>query len=96
MPGVVLQRNKMQDSLMDFSNRMGDELFRLLAMRASEELAEQSDFDRFTGMLGASLIAVARVLREPVENGQDVDKLVSFSSRWLRTLLEPVANRGGL
>ena len=85
----------MQDSLMDFSNRTGDELFRLLAKRASEELSDQSDFDQFTGMLGAALIAVAGVLREPVENGQDVDKLINFSSRWLRTLLEPVANRGG-
>ena len=37
--------------------------------------------------LGASLIAVAEVLRDPVEKGGDPDKLVAFAARWLGTLL---------
>ncbi len=83
----------MQNQLMDFSNRIGSELLSLLVKRASEELSEQSDHDRTTAMLGAALIAVAEVLREPIEKGSDVGKLVDLSSRWLRTLLEPVADK---
>jgi hypothetical protein len=83
----------MQGELMDFSNRTGNELFRWITQRALEELSEQSDFDRMTAMLGAALIAVAEVLRGSVEKGSDVGKLVDLSSRWLRTLLEPVADK---
>jgi len=86
----------MQRELMDFSNRTGNELFRWLSQRALEELSEQSDFDRMTAMMGAALIAVAEVLRGSVEKGSDVGKLVDLSSRWLRTLLEPVADKGAI
>jgi hypothetical protein len=78
---------------MDFSDSVGNELFRLLARRASEELSERSDFDRLTAMLGAALIVVAEVLRAPLEEGQDVDPLIDFTSRWLRTLLKPVTDK---
>lgn len=81
----------MQNQLMDFSNRIGSELLSSLVKRASEELFEQSDHDRTTAMLGAGLIAVAEVLRIQIKQGSDVSKLVDFSSRWLRILLEPVA-----
>lgn len=81
----------MQNQLMDFSNRIGSELLSLLVKRASEELSEQSDHDRTTAMLGAALIAVAEVLHIQIKQGSDVSKLVDFSSRWLRILLEPVA-----
>jgi len=57
----------MQDQAMAFSNRTGNELFRLLAQRAREELSEQSGFDRNTAMLGAALIAIAEVMRESVK-----------------------------
>ncbi len=83
----------MQNQLMDFSNRIGSELFSLLAKRASEELCEQSDRDRITAMLGAALISVAEVLRVQIKQGSDVSKLVDLSSRWLRVLLEPVAGK---
>lgn len=81
----------MQNQLMDFSNQIGSELFSLLVKRASEDLSEQSDRDRTTAMLGATLIAVAEVLRIQIKQGSEVNKLVNLSSRWLRTLLEPVA-----
>ena len=74
---------------MDFSNQIGNELFHLLAQRALEELSEQSDFDRFTAMLGAALIAVAEVLRAQGKEGSGFSELIDLSSRWLRVLLEP-------
>lgn len=46
-------------------------------------------------MLGAALLAVAEVLRLLIKNGQNADKLVDFSARWLRTFLEPVSGEAG-
>ena len=82
----------MQDQAMAFSNRTGNELFRLLVQRARDELPAQSGGDRNTAMLGAALITVAELLRESVERGEDLDKLVAFSSHWLRLLLEQAGN----
>ena len=84
----------MEDQGMAFADRTGIELFRLLEQRAREELSQQSAFDRHTATLGAVLIAHANVLRESVERGEDLDQLIAFSSRWLRTFLEPVAAKG--
>ncbi len=84
----------MQDSLMDFSNQIGNELFRVLVQRALEKLSQQSDLDRLTAMMGAALIVVAEVLRGPIEEGQDVEKLIDVSSNWLRKFLEPIAAKG--
>jgi hypothetical protein len=77
----------------DFSDSVGVELSNLLERRASEQLSKQSDFDRLTAMLGAALIVVAEVLRAPLEQGQDADPLIDFTSRWLRTLLKPVTDK---
>jgi hypothetical protein len=85
----------MPDTEMQFSNRVGQELFELLAKRGSEQLNEASDFDRFTAMLGAALLAVAEVLRLLIKDGQNADKLVDFSARWLRTFLEPASGKRG-
>jgi hypothetical protein len=104
---VILKRNTsthltiaqevqtMPDTEMQFSNRVGQELFELLAKRGSEQLNEASDFDRFTAMLGAALLAVAEVLRLLIKDGQNADKLVDFSARWLRTFLEPASGKRG-
>ena len=46
----------MSNQLMDFADRTGQEMFRLLAQRALDELSEQSGFDRFTAILAAALI----------------------------------------
>ena len=78
----------------EFSNSVGSELSRVLAARAEAELAEISDADRMTAMLGAALIAVAEVLREPVEQGVRLDSLMSFCDKWLRELLAPVSGDG--
>ena len=81
--------------LVDSSNRVGSELAEVLAKHALEELTEVSSNDRFTAVLGAALIATAEVLRGPVEKGADVEKVLNFSTRWLRTLLEPAVNQPG-
>lgn len=86
----------MSDELMSFADQTGQELFRLLAQRALEQLAGQSDFDRFTAILAAALIPVAEVLRDPVAQARDpnrmADKMIELSSRQLRGLLQPVTN----
>ena len=83
---------------MDFADRTGQEMFRLLAQRALDELSEQSGFDRFTAILAAALIPVAEVLREPIESAQDAnrmaDKMIELSSRQLRGLLQSVTSKG--
>ena len=84
----------MQNPEMAFANKTGVELFHLLEQRAGEELSPQSPFDRYNAVLGAALIVVANVLREPVERGEDLDKLIAFSSHWLRVFLESVAAKG--
>jgi hypothetical protein len=84
----------MPDAAMEFSNAVSQELFRLLEQRAGERLAGLSDMDRFTATLGATLLVVAEVLRDKVEQGASVQKVVDFSARWLTTFLEPTANAG--
>jgi len=82
-------------NMMEFSNRAGVELHDTVVKRASEELSGASNFDTFSAMLGATLIATAYVLRGPIERGANVEELLDFSKRWLRTLLEPAINQSG-
>ncbi|HEY6348865.1 MAG TPA: hypothetical protein VI636_05585 [Candidatus Angelobacter sp.] len=58
----------MSDAAMQFSNRVGAEMFQLLTRRL-DELSGEPNFDRYSASLGAALIAVAEVLRDPVEKG---------------------------
>ncbi len=81
----------MSEDLFEFSNRVGADLTAILAERVKAELSQVSDRDRLTAMLGAALIATATVLRDPVERGWSADKAVSFCSKWLKELLEPVS-----
>jgi transcriptional regulator GlxA family with amidase domain len=88
----------MSNQLMDFADRTGQEMFRLLAQRALDELSEQSGLDRFTAILAAALIPVAEVLREPIEKAQSsekmADQMIELSSRQLRGLLQSVTGKG--
>jgi hypothetical protein len=87
----------MSDQLIDFADRTGQELFKLLAQRALDELSQESGFDRFSAILAASIIPVAEVLRDPIEKAQDAqgmaDKMVDLASRQLRGLLASVIDR---
>lgn len=80
----------MADPGMEFSNRVGQELFQLLRKRLEETPSGEQDFDRYTAALGAALIAVAEVLRDPIEKGADPEKMVAFASRWLNIFLEQI------
>ena len=86
----------MSDKLVEFTGRVGQDLFRRLAQCGLDELNEQSDFDRFSALLGAALIPVAEVLRGPIEQARDrssmADQMVAVCARQLRGLLEPVVN----
>jgi hypothetical protein len=77
-----------------FSNRVGDELTQLLRTRTQAELAEVSDQERLTAALGAALICVAEVLRDPVAQGARPAPLIEHCAKWLATLLEGVPGRG--
>ena len=57
----------MSNAGMQFSDRVGHELYELLRRRTSEQLASEKNFDSHTAALGAALITVAEVLRDPVE-----------------------------
>ncbi len=81
----------MSEQLFELSNRVGVDLTALLDERVKAELSQVSDKDRLTAVLGATLIATATVLRDPVERGWNADKAVGFCSSWLKELLEPVA-----
>ena len=81
----------MSEDLFEFSNRVGADLTALLAERVKTELSQVSDQDRLTAMLGATLLAAATVLRDPIEHGWSADKAVSFCSKWLKELLEPAS-----
>ena len=81
----------MSEDLFEFSNRVGADLTALLAERVKAELSQVSDQDRLTAMLGATLLAAATVLRDPIERGWSADKAASFCSKWLKELLEPVS-----
>lgn len=87
----------MSDPAFNFSNHVGQELSRLLAQRASEELSAQSGLDRYSAMLLASLIPVAEVLRDPVAQARDphlmLDDMTAFISRRLRDLLKSVLDK---
>ena len=82
----------MSDAAVQFSNRVGGEMFQLLTKRL-EELSGEPSFDRYSAALGAALIPVAEVLRDPVEKGAAPENLVGFASRWLNVLLEQIKQK---
>jgi len=81
----------------DFTNNTAQELVELLARRADERLAP--DADRLSAVLGAALLLVADVLRDPIQRAEDpravADHMVDFSARWLHKLLQPVTQKMG-
>jgi hypothetical protein len=85
----------MNDQLMEFSDRVGVEMWQLLTRRAEAELSEVSGNNRLTATLGAALIAVTGVLREPVERGWNADEASTFCAKWISDLLKQIAPEGG-
>lgn len=70
----------MSDATLQFSNRVGGEMFQLLTKRWRNFPGSQVS-NRYPAALGAALIPVAEVLRDPVEKGAAPESLVGFASR---------------
>ena len=82
-----------------FGDVTGWEMGRVLTRRVGERLAGQTDRDRFTAMVSASLVVQMNILRGPIEQasdrGQAADELVAMCGRLLRSLLQPLVAAGG-
>lgn len=72
-----------------FADRVGQEMFQLLLGRM-KELGSPQDFDSYSAALGAALIPVAEVLRDPIQKGADPEQMVTFASLWLHKLLDQI------
>ena len=75
---------------MEFSDRVGSELARLLGDRSRAELLALPQEAQFSAALGASLICVAEVLRAPVERGVPPGRMAAICARQLEDLLDQV------
>ena len=75
---------------LEFADRVGAELTRLLGTRSRAELLQLKQEEQFSAALGASLLCVAEVLRDPVEKGATPAKLVAICARQLEGLLSQV------
>lgn len=79
---------------MEFADRVGNELARHLGSRARAELLELPQDAQFAAALGASLLCVADVLRDPVVRGASPARLAALCARRLEELLGQVPPRG--
>jgi hypothetical protein len=75
---------------MEFADRVGTELSTLLVTRAREELMELKSEEQFSAALGASLLCVAEVLRNPVERGVPAAKVAAIAARQIEALLSQI------
>ena len=75
---------------MEFADRIGAELSRLLGERSRAELLQLKQDEQFSAAIGASLLCVAEVLRDPVARGVPAAKLVAICSRQLEAILSQV------
>lgn len=75
---------------MEFADRVGAELSRLLGDRCRAELLELKQEQQFSGAMGASLLCLAEVLRDPVERGVPPSRLIAICARQLEGFLSQV------
>jgi hypothetical protein len=75
---------------LEFADRVGGELCRLLGDRSRAELLQLKQEEQFSAALGASLICVAEVLRDPVARGVPVTRLVGICAGQLEAFLKQV------
>ena len=79
---------------MEFADRVGGELARHLGDRSRAELLALPQDAQFSAALGASLLCVAEVLRDPVERGVPPARLAAICARQIESLLGGIAPRG--
>ncbi len=80
---------------MEFADRVGTELSNLLLTRARAELMDSPSDEQFSASLGASLLCVAEVLRNPVERGVPAARVAQIAASQIEALLNQVQPREG-
>lgn len=80
---------------MEFADRVGAELSNLLLTRARAELMDSPPDEQFSASLGASLLCVAEVLRNPVERGVPAARVAQIAAGQIEALLNQVPLRDG-
>ena len=66
---------------MEFADRVGAEVSNLLVERARAELMDAPQEAQFSAVLGASLLCVAEVLRNPVERGVPAARVAQIAAK---------------
>ena len=79
----------MSEAQLNFANEVGTEMSALLMTRALERLGDDEKWDQYTAVLSASLLVVAKILRESIDQGADPDAVIDFAATWLKDLLYP-------
>jgi hypothetical protein len=72
---------------LEFAERVGAELSNLLVGRARAELMDATPDAQFSAVLGASLLCVAEVLRNPVERGVPAARVAQIAAGQIEALL---------
>ncbi len=80
---------------LEFADRVGTELSNLLVTRARAELRDSPPDEQFSATLGASLLCIAEVLRNPVERGVPAARVAQIAASQIEALLNQVPPRGG-
>ncbi len=75
---------------LEFADRVGTELSNLLVERARAELMDASQDAQFSAVLGASLLCVAEVLRNPVERGVPAARVAQIAASQIEALLNQI------
>lgn len=83
----------MKTDPLEFADRVGAELARLLGERSRAELLALTQTEQFAAALGAALICTAEVLRDPVERGATPAKMAALCARQIEGLLNQVRPR---
>ncbi len=78
---------------MEFADRVGAELSKVLGDRCRAELLALPQEAQFSAALGAGVLLVAEVLRDPVERGASPAKLAAIVGRQVEGLLGNVQPR---
>jgi len=84
---------------MEFANRVGNEMLRILSARSQEELARESNHARMAAALGAALLPVSECLRVSILAAANQEsmrqQMVGVTLRMLQQLLDDVLSAPG-
>ena len=82
---------------MEFANRVGNEMLRILSQRSVEELGAENNTGRLAAQLGAALLPVGECLRVFIEAAQNREsmrtKMVGITTQMLNGLLDDMGTK---